>query len=345
MTVHIGLIGLGKIGKIRLGVLKHMGDVTIEGFVDPAVSAREIGVPKFESVEALLDHRPLSAAFVAVPNYLSVPIILRALERGLSVFAEKPPARSISELESLEPQLQRSRDSVLMFGFNHQFKSGVRKLFAEISSQRLGRILWVRARYGKELEAEFYSNWRSDFQASGGGILLDQGIHMVDIVRQLLGNIDGVQSHVSNNFTGIPGIEDNVFAILSCDDTGAVASLHSTMTQWRYIFSLEVFLEFGSIVLNGLRTPSGNYGAEVLTVHSRDRNGDNSSVEYSFGEELDDSWSIETEAFITSVKTQTPVKLGNYSQAKASLSLVEQIYAADSGFFRPQVKQHNLRLD
>ena len=118
------------------------------------------------------------------------------------------------------------------------------------------------------MDQNFLKDWRSNKSKSGGGILLDQGIHMLDLFLYLGGNFDQVKSFVSNLFWDIPGIEDNVFAIFKNSVNGICASLHSTMTQWRYLFSLELFLEKGSLILNGLKTATNssltNVTAEVI---------------------------------------------------------------------------------
>src|SRR5690606_1222943 len=108
--------------------------------------------------------------------------------------------------------------------------------------------------------------WRAKKDLAGGGILLDQGIHMLDLFLYLGGSFDQVHAFVSNLYWKLEGIEDNVFAIMKNSRSGMVASLHSTMTQWRHLFSLEIFLESGYMVLNGLKTSSGTYGEEVLTI-------------------------------------------------------------------------------
>ena len=133
-----------------------------------------------------------------------------------------------------------------------------------IDSGKFGNILWMRGRYGKSVPANFYNDWRSQKKLSGGGIFLDQGIHMLDLFMHFVGKFNEVKSMISNLYWD-GDIEDNVFALFK-NEKGQVASLHSTMTQWRHTFSLEIFLEKGYIVLNGLKTSSNSYGEEKLTL-------------------------------------------------------------------------------
>ena len=135
-----------------------------------------------------------------------------------------------------------------------------------VTDGALGRILWMRGRYGKAVDENYTDTWRADPALAGGGILIDQGIHMLDLFLHLAGDFDEVQAMVSHLYWNLPGIEDNVFAQFRNSTTGCVASLHSTMIQWRHLFALEVFMERGYMVLNGLKTGSGSYGAEQRVV-------------------------------------------------------------------------------
>jgi predicted dehydrogenase len=163
---------------------------------------------------------------------------------------------------------------------------------------------------------------------AGGGILLDQGIHMLDLFLLLAGGFDEVQAMVSNLYWNLDGIEDNVFANFRNRRTGVVASLHSTMTQWRHLFSLEVFLERGHLVLNGLKTQSGSYGDEELSI-ARNRSSAPAVV---WGDEqkilfpVDTSWQDETSAFLDAIANDSPIESGNSVDALSVMELVERIY-------------------
>ena len=159
---------------------------------------------------------------------------------------------------------------------------------------------------------------------------MDQGIHMLDLFLMMAGDFDDVQAFVSTLYWKLD-VEDNVFAILR-NRAGVVASLHSTMTQWRHLFSLEMFLEHGNIVINGLLTTSGSYGEEAMTV-SKNRTAapaarwsDEEHTVYS----LNNSWRYEVEHFLTAIDADTPIQWGTSADALKLMRLVDQIYAADS---------------
>lgn len=279
------------------------------------------------SDQDVLMHSEVDAVFVCTPNFRIVPLTVAALKAGKHVFAEKPPAFTAAEFQQV---LEAERDSGkrVMYGFNHRHHGSILRMKEIISSGSMGKILWMRGRYGKEVDDSFLSGWRADPKLSGGGIMLDQGIHMLDLFLHLAGGFDEVHALVSNLFWKIPGIEDNVFAIMRSSQSGVCASLHSTMTQWRYLFSLEVFLEKGSLVLNGLKTSSGAYGDEDLAIrHSgKDATG-HVAREERIVYHNDTSWESEVGHFFDSIKNNTKIQMGNTDDALALMRLLDRIYA------------------
>jgi predicted dehydrogenase len=196
-----------------------------------------------------------------------------------------------------------------------------------IDSGEYGNILWMRGRYGKSVDKNFFENWRAKKELTGGGILLDQGIHMLDLFLYLAGDFHEVQAMVSNLYWKLD-IEDNVFAILKNKKNGIVAQLHSTMTQWRHLFSLEVFLEKGYLVLNGLKTSSGTYGDEVLSIAKNRTTApaaaweDEERITY----QTDMSWSSEIHHFFNAILNDTHIEIGNSTDALKIMKIIDKIY-------------------
>jgi 1,5-anhydro-D-fructose reductase (1,5-anhydro-D-mannitol-forming) len=196
----------------------------------------------------------------------------------------------------------------------------------------------MRGRYGKEVNDSFFNGWRANKALAGGGIMLDQGIHMLDLFIYLGAEFDEVQAMVSNLFWNIDGIEDNVFVNLRSKKTGICASLHSTMTQWRYLFSLEIFLEKGALILNGLKTSSGSYGDEDLAI-KRNRTDFSKGI---FDSEdrivfhTDTSWASEIKHFFDAIGNNSAISVGTSMDALKVMQLIDSIYASDlhiSNFF------------
>ena len=240
----------------------------------------------------------------------------------------KPPAFDGAGVQRVMAA-ERAAGRVLMYGFNHRHHAGVMRMKEEATSGRYGRILWMRGRYGKSVDADYLNSWRADVKRAGGGILLDQGIHMLDLFLHIGGaSFDEVHAFVSSRYWNTPGIEDNVFAIMRDSGTGIEASLHSTMTQWRHLFSLEVFLERGYLVLNGIKTSSGSYGEEELTI-ARNRSVAPAATfdsEERLHWAVDTSWQSEATDFLDAILKGVPVRYGSSSQAYAVMNLIDRIY-------------------
>jgi predicted dehydrogenase len=255
-----------------------------------------------------------------------MPLTIQALENGKHVFCEKPPAFSAKDVRKIMDVEEKSGKK-LQYGFNHRHHGSVKKMKEIVSSGEFGDVLWMRGRYGKSVDSEFYHDWRSDIKKSGGGILIDQGIHMLDLFLYLGGDFNKIHASVSNLYWDLE-VEDNVFATLENSKTGVVASLHSTMTQWRHLFSLEVFLKKGYMVLNGLRTSSMTYGDETLSVANNRSTAPAATWEDEehFSYHADDSWASEVEEFFSAIQEDRMVWSGNSSDALKVMTIVDNIY-------------------
>ena len=187
--------------------------------------------------------------------------------------------------------------------------------------------MWIRGRYGKSVNKDFYKDWRAQKKFSGGGILIDQGIHMLDLYLLFVGSFNKVHALVSNLYWKC-NIEDNVFVNLENTKKKIAASFHSTMTQWRHLFSIEIFFQKGNIILNGLITPSKNYGAEVLTISSK-RNTHpvamwNKEKVYKY--KIDKSWSNEIDNFFDLVFKKNKNN-NDLNEAYKLMKLIDKIYS------------------
>jgi 1,5-anhydro-D-fructose reductase (1,5-anhydro-D-mannitol-forming) len=324
--INCGIIGFGKMGRIRAKAIQEsgMGQVVVVWDAHPVDS----GPYRFaRNEEEILNSAEIHAVFICTPNYRIVPLTKAALAAGKHVFSEKPPAFTATELKEVLA-LESSSGCKLMYGFNHRHHGSIQKMKSIIESGEMGKVLWMRGRYGKEVDESFFKGWRADPKLSGGGIMLDQGIHMLDLFLFLGGGFDEVHAFISNLFWKIPGVEDNVFAILRSSETGVCASLHSTMTQWRYLFSLEVFLERGALVLNGLKTSSGVYGDEDLAIKRNlvDPEEGRFEEEERLVYHTDTSWGSEVRHFLECVMKDQAIRLGNSCDAMNLMTLLDKIY-------------------
>lgn len=327
--INCGIIGFGKMGRIRALAIENSPKGRVVAVYDPDQSA-DCSYPQLSSAGELIDSPKIDAVFVCTPNSFIPVLCKQALAAGKHVFSEKPPGFNARQVADVIAAEQKAKGRKLMYGFNHRHHRSIQRMKEVVDSGQLGKILWMRGRYGKEVDQSFFSGWRADPQLAGAGILLDQGIHMVDLMLQLAGDFDEVSSIVSSLFWKIDGIEDNVFAIFRNTGTGVCASLHSTMTQWRYLFSLEVFLEGGALILNGLKTSSGAYGDEDLAIkrnpsHVQDGRFE---IEEHVVYHVDNSWQSEIDHFFDCVDEDQPVRYGNSRDAYAVMDMIDRIYAA-----------------
>ena len=320
----VGIIGYGKMGRIRHESISQLNEAKVVSVCDPENIETELEV--VQTPEHIINNPEIDAVFICTPNYLNKPLTIQSLNAGKHVFCEKPPAftaKDVQEIRTVEKDLGK----VLMYGFNHRHHGSIKHMKKLIDEEEFGKVLWMRGRYGKSVDDTFKDNWRSKKEYAGGGILIDQGIHMVDLFLYLGGDFNNVHASVSNLYWNL-NVEDNVFATLENTETGLTASLHSTMTQWRHLFSLEVFLEKGYFVLNGLKTSSNTYGDEILTI-ARNRSTapaatweDEEDITY----HTDESWHSEAVEFFSAIKSNKEVKIGNSTDALKLMEIIDKIY-------------------
>ena len=324
--VKIGIIGFGKMGQIRAQILEKIGRAKVLSVCEENTLPNNIVYTAAENVDEIINNPEIDAVFICTPNYLNKPLTIQVLEAGKHVFCEKPPAFNSRQVEEIIIAEKQS-GKMLMYGFNHRHHESIQHMKKLINSREYGKVLWMRGRYGKSVDKSFFDTWRAKRELAGGGILLDQGIHMLDLFLMLGGDFDSVQADVSNLYWKLD-IEDNVFAIYKNSETGVVASLHSTMTQWRHLFSLEIFLEKGYMVLNGLKTSSGTYGEEILSIAKNRTSApaaerkDDKQIIFS----TDISWISEMNHFLDAIVNETPIRIGSSAHALAVMKLIDKTY-------------------
>mgnify|MGYP000081786112 FL=1 len=198
-----------------------------------------------------------------------------------------------------------------------------------IRSNKLGKVINLRGVYGKSQLITFnQSNWRTKRDVAGGGVLLDQGIHMVDLMRLFAGEFTEVHSFIENSYWNYD-VEDNAYALMRTND-GKVAMLNSSATQWRHRFHLDINLEKGSLILGGILSSSKSYGAETLTtVYANPDNDNGDPKEISITYNTDSSWCAEIEEFSECILSNKEITSGTSNDALQTMQLVYKIYFSD----------------
>ncbi len=331
--LRVGIAGYGVVGRRRRGFIDaHPRLVTV------AVSDEKFGrdglepdgVRRYADYRDLVAKHDLDVVFVCLPNHLAADATIRALGRGRHVFCEKPPGRDLDDVAAVIAAERKRPSLKLKYGFNHRYHDSVREALRLTRSGRLGSVLNLNGVYGKSRIIPFDKGWRAERRLAGGGILLDQGIHMVDLMRLFAGELEPVGAVVSNDYWK-HDVEDNAYALLKAK-SGAVALLHSSATLWRHRFRLDVTLEKGSITLSGILSGSKSYGAETLTVAYAAKNdaGDPREVTTNYNE--DNSWRDEIFEFADCVLKRRKVKNGDSRDAYKTMELIYRIYCADAAW-------------
>lgn len=324
------IIGYGKMGRIRHDAMTRHGgfDVVVacDTQIDPAAT-----IPMVTDPMAVYDYDP-DVIVVATPNLMIPDLVCTALERGKHVFSEKPPGRNSQDVLRMRAAEDAANDRILKFGFNHRVHDAIEQAKRLIDAGTLGELYFMRGVYGKAGGANYAANWRNDPSLSGGGILIDQGIHMLDLFLMFAGPFPQVQSFIERKFwTGVP-VEDNAFALMKSHG-GIVASLHSSATQWRHTFRLELYSRNGFLSVDGILSNSGSYGTEVLSVALNRLDSDGTPIPNPELQETrftnDESWDKEISEFYDAVSGITPIRFGTSKQALEVMELVEAIYAGD----------------
>ncbi|HXT98943.1 MAG TPA: Gfo/Idh/MocA family oxidoreductase [Polyangia bacterium] len=322
--MRVAIVGCGLIGGKRLRSLRP-GDRVV-ALVDPARERAQGLAAHAPDAEVLTDWRAavarpdVDAVFVATSNDALAPVTLAAVEAGKHVLVEKPAARAPEELTPIIAAAER-RGVCVQVGFNHRYHPALQQARALYDAGGLGPMMYIRARYGHGGRVGYDKEWRANPAISGGGELLDQGVHLIDLARWFLGDFPHVQGHVATFFWDMP-VEDNGFLLLRTA-AGQVAWLHATWTEWKNTFSFELFGRDAKLHVEGL---GGSYGVERLSYYKmKPSMGPPETTIWEYPGE-DRSWHLELAAFAQAIEARRPAPVGP-RDAQAALEIVRQVYA------------------
>ncbi len=275
----------------------------------------------------LLGRADIDAVIIATPQDSQVEIARAAIDAGIHVLVEKPAARHVDELLGL-PQLAAIRNVRVRVGFNHRYHRAFQHARRLVDSGILGPLLYLRARYGHGGRLGYASEWRAQPQRSGGGELIDQGVHLIDLARWFLGEFVEVNGFAHTYFWDMP-VDDNGFMLLKTT-TKQVAFLHVSCTEWKNTFSWELYGRDGKLQVDGL---GGSYGVEKLTWYKNlpDMGPPETTIwEYPMA---DNSWETEMAEFMEDIRNGREPAPGLHD-AIAALAVVAKIYAESAYDYR-----------
>jgi predicted dehydrogenase len=260
--MRIGIVGCGLIGQKRAAAI---GDDEIMMVCDTSLEraralAARVGAKAVDDWHKVMES-DTDAVIVATSHDGLAPIALAAVEANKHVLVEKPAARNLEELIPVRDAARRRGVSVKA-GYNHRFHPGLMAAKKIVAAGSLGPLYYIRARYGHGGRKGYEQEWRCDRALSGGGELIDQGAHLIDLSRWFLGDLT-LEYAATPTFFWPVKVEDNCFLALR-GRRGEMAWLHATWTEWKNTFSFEITGRDGKLTVEGL---GGSYGNERLTFY------------------------------------------------------------------------------
>jgi predicted dehydrogenase len=267
----------------------------------------------------VVERKDVDVVIVATPHHALAEIAGAAIKAGKHVLVEKPAARHVSELQPLV-DLAEKRKVLVRVGFNHRYHRAFRQARQIVDSRTLGPLMFLRARYGHGGRVGYEKEWRAKPELSGGGELIDQGAHLIDLARWFLGDFSEVEGFAHTYFWDMP-VDDNAFLLLKTRGK-QVAFLHVSCTEWKNTFSLELYGRSGKLQIDGL---GGSYGIERLACYRMlPAMGPPETIiwEYPMG---DDSWEMEMAEFLEDIRLGRQPASG-LKDAVAVMEIVDRIY-------------------
>jgi len=321
--LNIAIIGCGRVGEKRMKLLPS-GVVTLACDQNlaraQALASLDKSCMASDSVKTVLHSSDVDAVIIATENASLAPIAQQAVEAGKHVLVEKPGAIRVEELEKLDALAKRSNVMVRV-GYNHRYHPAILKAQEIAQSGILGPVMLVRGRYGQGGRVGYDREWRANPRLSGGGELLDQGVHLIDLAGLFLGEFTVVEGHTATYFWNM-SVDDNAFVSLR-NATGHTAWLHASCTEWKNTFSFEIYFAHGKLHIEGL---GGSYGIERLYHYQmRPEMGPPDTVIYEYPQP-DESWRLEMQDFFADIRRKR-IPVPGIKEARAVLAVVEKIYA------------------
>jgi predicted dehydrogenase len=323
--LRVAVVGGGLIGRRRaIEANAHPESACLAVIDTNADRAAEVAAVLGKTTTAASDWRAVlpgvDALVIATPNGLLEQIAVAALEAGKHVLVEKPMGRNLAEAERMRAAALRA-GRVLKVGFNHRYHPAIAEARRRFEAGEIGTIINARARYGHGGRPGFENEWRGSREMAGGGELTDQGVHVADLLHWFLGLPESAYGLTQTAVWPLGDLEDNGFGMFRYAG-GAVAIFHTSWTQWKNLFSLELFGTRGALVVEGL---GRSYGAETLTAMRRKPEGGVPDMETRTFEGEDPSWRLEWADFMGAVRHRRPM-LGTADDGVAAMRMLDALY-------------------
>jgi predicted dehydrogenase len=322
--MRVAIIGAGLIGNKRAAAISKSKGCSVAAVADVNFEraqelAQKYGGNAYQSFEPIGERKDVDVVVIATINKFLPGIALSFLEKGKHVLCEKPLGRNALEALSIVEAAKKNNVTVKT-GFNHRHHPGVAKARQIVAEGHIGEISFLRCRYGHGGRPGYDREWRADKDLCGGGELLDQGVHVVDLFRWFTGDFHEVFGYIPTCFWNMQ-VEDNAFALFKTQ-SGQIASMHTSWTQWKNIFSFEVFGRDGYVLVEGL---GGSYGPERLKVGKRKPEGGAPEEKVIDFPQDDISWEEEWKEFLHAIK-ENREPLGNGWDGYQANRMLDAVY-------------------
>ena len=300
MQLKFGIIGCGKIADKRSNFL-NKNEIIICYDKNKSIMkqfSNKYNCHVANNVDEILNNKNINSVIISTYHNSLSNLTYRANKKKLNILVEKPAGKNLKEIKYLLKNIERNNTkNIIQVGYNHRYHPAVIKVLNLLKNKRrTGNIMYLRARYGHGGRLKYNLEWRAKKELSGGGELIDQGSHLIDLSRLFLGEFERLKSEVVTKFWKMK-VEDNAFIILS-NKRNQIAHLHCSCTEWKNLFSFEIFCEKAKFEISGL---GGSYGTEKLkTYYMKSRMGIPSYKEFVFNQK-DDSWLKELQLFKKSI--------------------------------------------
>lgn len=323
--LQVAVIGCGLIGSRRAREVYRHPLTRLSVVVDVRAESREALAKEFNCRSAddwkqVIDDPSIDAVIVSTPNGFLAEISIAALDSGKHVLVEKPPGRNLVETRLMAHTAQRAK-RILKIGFNHRYHQAVKRAHQLLSTGSIGEIINMRAVYGHGGRPGYGKEWRGNPVLAGGGELVDQGVHIVDLFNWFNGLPEQAFGVLQTAVWPIHPLEDNAFGIFRYQ-SGAVSTFHTSWTQWRNLFKLEIFGKLGYFSIQGL---GGSYGTEQLTTVIRNLSGGMPFVDEERFEQPDQSWQEEWKDFVDAV-LEGKTYWGTPEDGVAAMCVIDALY-------------------
>jgi len=321
-SMKVAIVGAGLIGAKRAEAVIQVSDLKLICDVD-SKKVKDLSdnynVAFCTGYKEVVNDNRIEVVIVATTNKFLTPISVASLNADKHVLCEKPLGRNLSESRQIADSA-KAAEKIVKTGFNHRFHPAIMKAKRLVDFGEIGSIINIRARYGHGGRPGYENEWRCDKDISGGGELLDQGVHLIDLCRWFSGNVKEVYGKTLTTYWPI-AVEDNAFFLLN-HKNDVISQCHVSWTNWENIFSFEIFGTDGFIHIDGL---GGSYGVETLSVGVRNADGGAPTIKKESFPGPDESWRLEWENFVHAIRDGV-VPNGSLEDGVEANRVVDAIY-------------------